>query len=208
MLRTKSVLISATLLVACSTQAQASELSYSYLELSASDVGKLSSLYEDTQRNSLNGSISFGDRFYGLASYGRTQFKLVAPVACLAAVSTICPDDSTVDEYSAGVGLRQSIGDKADLFVDASFARIQFDRALYNDEGYNGYTLRTGIRAALTERFEGSITLSLREFEVLPADFTVSLTTQFKINNTWGLTGHIEDIGDRCDLGFGVRASF
>lgn len=107
-----------------------------------------------------------------------------------------------------GLGLRQNIGDKADLFFDASFARIQFDRAFYNDQSYNGYALRTGIRAALTERFEGSITLSLREFEVLPADFTVSLATQFKINDAWGLTVQIEDIGDRTDLGFGVRASF
>lgn len=102
---TKSILISATLLVACSTQAQASELSYSYLELSASDVGEPSSLYEDTQKNSLNGSISFGSRFYGLASYSRTQFDLVAPVACLTVVGIICPDDSKVDEYSVGFGI-------------------------------------------------------------------------------------------------------
>lgn len=204
----RSTLISAALLVACSTQAKASELSYSYVEISTSHADKPAFMYEDTQKYSLNGSISFGNRFYGLASYGRTHYELEEPWFCGAVVGQICPDDYTVDEYNAGIGFRQSIGDKVGIFIDASFAGIKFDRALYSDESYHGYTLRTGIRAALTEKLEGSITLSHRELDVIQDGFTVSLATQFKINETWGLTAQIEDIGDRSDFGFGVRASF
>lgn len=208
MFSTKSAKIAAVFLIACSGKIQASELNYNYLELSASSSDDPGFWYKNTQKNSLLSSFTFGNRFYGIASFSRTQFELVAPVLCPAMIGAVCPDDSTVDEYSAGLGLRQSIGDKADIFVDANLTRIEINKDFYNDESDCGYTLRTGIRATLTEKVEGSITLSQRELDVLPDDFTISLATQFNINDTWALIGRIEDIGGRSDLGFGIRASF
>lgn len=170
------------------TAANAGELKYTYVQggYSAADVAGL-----DMDGYGVKGSVAFGDKFYGLASYDRVS-------------------DSGFDlnESSLGVGFHTGLSDKTDFFAEASAVRDDFD-FVGSDTGYR---VAGGIRSLMSDKFEGSVKATYSDVGDYGNGFGAGVSGVFHITDTWGVYASY-DYADRDSSNFntwgaGVRASF
>ena len=170
------------------TAANATDLKYNYIQggYTAADFSGF-----DMDGYGVKGSVAFGDKFYGLASYDRVS-------------------DSGLDlsETTVGVGFHHGINDKADFFAEASF--VQDDLDLVGSD--NGYRVAGGIRGLLSDKFEGSVKATYTDVGDYGNGFGAGVSGLFHITDTWGVYASY-DYADRDSTNFntwgaGVRASF
>lgn len=193
----KRALLAITLLTAFAGNANASELSYSFIEANYVNNGDFDLIsVSDYDGFGLRGSIAFGERFYGVADYSNTSATFAGGIF-----------NSDVDIYSAGVGYRHGLSDKADFFTDLSYARVDIDTDTLLPFSDDGYRLRVGVRGALTDKFEGTIGVTHLDLGDFGDDTALLLAGQFKFNDTWGITTDVE-VGEYTRYQVGVRASF
>ena len=189
----KKTLLALALLAGFAGSANASELSYNFIEADYVSIGDFGG-GEDFDGFGLRGSVEFGENFYGLASYNSTS---ASPFGV----------DIDIDTYDFGLGFRHSINDKADFFVDASYSHISLD-SFGGGADDNGYTVNVGFRGAFNEHFEGSIAANHRDLGDFDSDTSLALGAHIKFNETWGITANTEVGGEDTRYSIGVRASF
>lgn len=191
----KKTLLALALLAGFAGTANASELSYNFVEANYADAGDFDggSSYSFTGWN-LRGSVALGDHFYLLGEYNSVSDNPFGT-------------SLNIDTYEGGVGFRNSISDKADFFADASFARLNFSCNLCSDDSDNGYHVRLGVRGELGSKFEGTIGISHRDFGNYGDNTGLLLGGHFKFTENFGLVANVEAGSDTLYT-VGVRASF
>lgn len=190
----KKTLLAIALLAGFAGTANASELSYSFVEADYVDIGDFGSGGDSFDGFGLRGSVEFGDNFYGLASYNSTS---ASPFGV----------NIDIDTYDVGLGFHHSINDKADFFADASYSHINLD-SFGGGANDNGYTVNVGFRGNFNDHFEGSIAANHRDLGDFGSDSSLALGAHIKFNETWGITANTEFGGDDTRYSVGVRASF
>jgi len=182
----KRTLFALALAAALPMSAQASEVSYSYIQAGYASTDLEGSNFDGWN---LNGSVGFGDSsFYGFGGY-RTG------------------DETSVDlnETHLGVGWH-SAGD-AQWFAEVSWIRDQIDYGFgsFDDNGRR-------FRRLIGEKFEGNVKANYTDVGDFGDCFGVGLAGIVHFNDTWGAYASY-DYSDRSDFdldtwGVGVRASF
>lgn len=176
--------------------AQASELSYSYVEggyASADWLGERGDGYF------LDGSIAFNEHLYGSASYrdvSNNDFGL------------------TLDETVVSLGYHFEVSDVTDLFAEIGYVNVGGELDGIGSTDSDGYRFAAGFRGHFSPRFEGSIkgyyTHLGGDFEGNAYGAAVGLV--FHIDETWGVVGSYdttEFFDEKINTwGVGVRASF
>lgn len=190
----KKSLIVLSLLAGFAGSANASELSYSFIEADYVNLGDFGGA-ESFDGFGVRGSIAFGENFYGLASYNNTSAN---PFGV----------NIDIDLWNVGLGFKHSINDKADFFADASYSDASVSCFGCSDPDGSGYTVNVGFRGNFNDHFEGSIAANHRDLSDFGSDTSLALGAQFKFNETWGITANTEFGGDDNRYSIGVRASF
>ncbi|MGH8050541.1 MAG: hypothetical protein ACREPB_07785 [Arenimonas sp.] len=179
------------------TSANASELSYSFIEADYVNAGDLGINFNgDFDGVSLRGSVALGDNFYLQGNYANTSATSDFGVG------------SDFDTYSLGFGFRHNISDKADLFADVNYVHWSFDTLGSIGADDNGYRVRVGFRGALSDKFEGTIGVTHEDLGDAGDAVSLSLGGQLKFNDTWGAVAEVEAGGDDTRYLVGIRASF
>jgi len=196
----KRAFFALALAAALPMSAQASELSYSFVELdymtSSSEV--LGASVYDTQGYGIRGSFGFAENFYVSGGYSSSDF-----------------DFSTADEdrWNVGFGYHRALYDQADWFVEAGYTKINSFAPVLDD---NFYKVSAGIRGSISDRFEGIAKLSFNDganfggiyYPQYDSAFSATVGLQWRINEMWGIVGEVEAYEDDTDFSLGVRASF
>lgn len=179
----KRTLFALALAAALPMSAQASELSYSFIELDYVNV--------DSEADGLGvrGAIGLGDTdFYGLGSY-----------------STVEIDNTNidVDTYEIGLGYHHPVSDKADLIAELAYQNVEV-----LNTSFDGFRLSGGFRGNMTDSLEGLVKLNYLDGNDVDGDFTGTLGAQYKFSEMWGVTGEVEFADGGQVYMVGVRASF
>jgi len=194
----KRALFALVLAAALPMAAQASELSYSYVELDYVNSGAelLSAGVYSTDGYGIRGSYGFAENFYVTGAYSNSEFDISSSL-----------DE---DKWGLGFGYHRALNDQADWVAELGYTNVNsFDPVL--DESY--YNVAFGLRGSMTDNFEGTAKIGYSDGanQYYPQhDGSVFATVGLKWNITqmWGIVGEIEASEDNTDYTVGVRASF
>ncbi len=196
----KRALFALALAAALPMSAQASELSYSFVEVdylnSSSEI--FSSSNFDTEGYGVRGSFGFAENFYVSGGYANNDFGF---------------GGADEDRWNLGFGYHRALYDQADWFVEVGYTDISSFAPVLDD---NYYDVSIGLRGSISDRFEGIAKLSYNDGADFSGGFypqydgAISATVglQWRINEMWGIVGEIEAYEDDTDYTLGVRASF
>lgn len=192
----KRALFALALAAALPVSAQASELSYSFVELdyTSSHSTFLGGSIYGTEGFGIRGSFGFADKFYVNGGYTANDFDNFS--------------SANHDEWEVGFGYHHALYDQADMIAEATFIKINSDAV---DE--EAYRLSFGLRGSITDKFEGIAKLSYNDganffYPQYDSAFSATVGAQWRINEMWGIVGEVEAFQDNTDYSFGVRASF
>jgi Ax21 family sulfation-dependent quorum factor len=191
----KRSLLALALLAGLPLSAQASELSYNFIEADYLRVNIDDADDFDPAGFGLRGSFAMGEQFYGFGSY-------------LSASDDVGGFDLDVDQSQLGLGYRHGVSDKADFIAELSWINQSVDVDGLGEADGNGGKLSVGIRGLMGDQFEGYAKANYLDGSDFDGDFSATLGAQFRFNETWGLTGEAEFGGDGDVYMIGVRASF
>lgn len=191
----KKTLLAIALLAGFAGSANASELSYNFVEVNYVNAGDFGSngAFEFDGWN-IAGSVELGESFYLVGDYNQTTDNPNGPSV-------------DIDFYNLGAGFRHSINDKADFFADLSYSDASVSCFGCGDSDGSGYRARLGFRGNFNDHFEGSIGVTHRDLNDFGKDTALLLGAQVKVNDTWGFVANVE-AGDDTRYSVGVRASF
>ena len=188
----KRSLIALALAAALPLSAQASELSYNYVE---ADYASTHAYDTTLDGYKLKGSVSFSDNFYGVGSYGK-----------------VSKDSIDFEEGTIGVGYRHAISDKANWESELSYVQDNVDVGSFFDNDDDGYRVSTGVRGMLGPKFEGNVSVNYTDVNDFGSGVGANVGGMFHINDTWGITAAYDYSNrDNTDLNtwtLGARASF
>lgn len=197
----KRALFALALAAALPMSAQASELSYSYVELdylnSNSEV--LGVGFYGTEGYGIRGSYGFAENFFVSGAYSNSDFDIFSGY-----------DE---DRWNLGFGYHRPLYDQVDWSVEVGYTKIDsFDPVL--DDSF--FDVSFGIRGSISDRFEGLAKLSYNDgadfsgvyYPQYDNSFSATVGLQWRINEMWGIVGEIEAYEDDTDYTLGVRASF
>lgn len=200
----KRALFALALAATLPMSAQASELSYSFVELdylSSSDAGTSPfGSSADSDGYGIRGSFGFADKFYVSAGYTNSEFE--------GAGSGI---DN--DKWNVGFGFHHAMYDQADWFAEINYTKIDSNFTLTDDSYFD---VGLGLRGSISDRFEGIAKLSYNDggnsnpgyYPQYDGAFSATVGLQWRINEMWGFVGEIEAYEDATDYTVGMRASF
>lgn len=195
----KRALFALALAAALPMSAQATELSYSFVEVdytnSNSEIFGSSTL--DTDGYGVRGSFGFAENFYVSGGYQKNDF------------------DIGVDEdrWNVGFGYHREMYDQADWFVEVGYTKIDSFAPVFDE---NVYDVSVGLRGSISDRFEGIAKFSYNDgadfggaiYPQYDGAFSATVGLQWRINAMWGIVGEVEAYEDDTDYTLGVRASF
>lgn len=194
----KKTLFALAVLAGLAGTANASELSYSYVEASYinSDDFDGNSTF-DYNGWGVRGSLALGDNFYLLGEYNVQSDKFF---------------DTKVDfdTYEIGVGFHHGISEKVDFFADVSYADLKLNVKMpgfSSDVDDSGYTARAGVRCKFAEKFEGTAALLYRNRGIFENDSSLLLGGHYKFTENFGLVASM-DVDSESAYSVGVRATF
>ncbi|MGH8051126.1 MAG: hypothetical protein ACREPB_10750 [Arenimonas sp.] len=191
----KKTLLALTLFTGLvATSANASELSYSFVEVDYVNAGELDT-GSDFDGYNVRGSVALGNSFYVLGNYSQTTADFTGGI------------NIDLDTYSLGFGFHHGISDKADLFGDVSYEHGDAS-TLGGSASDSGYRARFGFRGALNDKFEGTIGVTHFDLGNFSSDTSLLVGGQLKFNDTWGAAAEVEAGGDDTRYLVGIRASF
>ena len=163
--------------------AQAADLSYRFVELDYVNL--------DGNANGagLRGSVAFGESYlYGFGSYSKAKLK---------------SSDLKVDTIDVGLGFHHELTSNSEYIVEAAFRRNKSD--LLRDHGYR---VSGGVRALLTDEFEGLAKIGYADSKNGGGGAIGTLGGHYRFSETWGLTAEVEFADGGQSYLVGVRASF
>ena len=196
----KRTLFALALAAALPMSAQASELSYSYIE---GDYAWMSIDDEDLDIDpsgfGIKGSVAVGEAWYLFGGYLQGDDS---------------QDGIDVDtaQTNVGIGWRHAISDKADFNGELSYVHqnvdVDFGGGFSGDADGDGYRLSAGIRGEMAENFEGYAKANWTDGSDFDGDFSGTIGAQVKFGGMWGITGEAEFGNDANIYMLGLRASF
>lgn len=194
----KRAFFALALAAALPMSAQASELSYSFVELDYvnSRAEILSSGFYNTDGYGIRGSYGFAENYFVTGSYSNSEFDI----------------SSTLDQdkWGLGFGYHKALNDQADWTAEIGYTQIS-SFAPVLDESY--YNLSVGIRGSMTDNFEGTAKLGYSDganafYPQHDGSIFASAGLKWNITQMWGIVGEVTVSEDNTDYLFGVRASF
>ncbi|GAB4194542.1 MAG: hypothetical protein Tsb002_26190 [Wenzhouxiangellaceae bacterium] len=181
----------AAALLACAAQAQANdEISYSYIEADALYIFPDGSI-DNELGIGLQGSVGIGSTLYLFGEYSYFE-----------------PDNIDIENLTLGAGAHFSVTDRTDFLIEAAYEDFEVDTGVASG-GLDGFSLATGVRSALSNRFETGFKIGYADLEQSQEFFFARVNGLYKVNNLFGINGQVEvtDDGD-VTAGLGVRLSF
>jgi hypothetical protein len=209
-------LLAATLLAATSFSAQASELSYTFVEADYMQSNVDDQDFDGVNINptlvgwGLKGSFEMGEKFYAFGGYSSGKDDLLA----INETDFSAELDANVDRWNIGLGFHTPISSKTDFVAELGYVQYDYKFELnYNDGGdlySESYKVDTGGArlSGLSDSFEAYGMLNFTDSQDIEGDFSGNIGGQFKFNPTWGVTGDVEFAKDAINYTIGVRASF
>jgi Ax21 family sulfation-dependent quorum factor len=171
-------------LLAALPLAQASELSYSYLEAGYLNIDPKGFSSEDGW--SVRGSVAVSDNFHIFGGYDQIRFRVLG-------------NRINFDFWRLGLGYNHALNDRNDLVA----------RVAYEDfDGDDGWSVEVGLRSALSPNFEGFIGLGYADSSDFSGEAFLSLQGQYKFNRNWGLVADAKIGEDGRQYFIGPRVSF
>jgi len=218
----KRTLFALALAAALPMSAQASDLSYSYVELDYNqmDVDD-GSLDINPDGWGIKGSVSIADNWYLFGGYMEGNDTIEDLLDTDVPPDGIADDvDVDMDQTQVGIGWRHPISDRADFNGELSYIHQTVDVGeniptncgcgFTPNTGFDadGYRLSGGLRGELAENFEGYIKANWTDGSDFDGDFSGTVGAQVKFGGMWGITGEAEFGNDANIYTLGVRASF
>lgn len=200
----KHTIFALALAAALPMSAQASELSYSFVELDYLNGSNAATApfgsSADSNGYGVRGSFGFADNFYVSGGYAQTEFE--GPGSGI-----------NNDIWNVGFGYHRAMYDQADWFTEINYTKISSDFPLTDDSYFD---VGLGLRGSISDRFEGIAKLSYNDggnsnpgyYPQYDGAFSATVGLQWRINEMWGIVGEIEAFEDATDYTLGVRASF
>ena len=191
----KRALLGLALAAILPVSAQASDVSYSYVEAGYANADWAGA---DFDGFSLAGSFGFNESWYGSVDYRQVRNGDV---------------DVTLDQTNVNLGWHHALSDKADFLAEIGYARVGADLGGFGDDSADGYRAAIGFRGMLAPKFEGNIKASYTKIDDLGnGEFGGSVGAIYHFTPTWGLTGSYETtslVDEHMDIwSVGVRATF
>jgi hypothetical protein len=206
----RKTLIVAALLAACPLAAQATDgLSYTYAEAGLTraelDQGDDFSTLK-ANGGYLRGSYALTDATYVFGSYTRVSDSESAYGIKL---------EGDLDQYELGLGWHMPMSDRVDFLAEAAYVRLDLTvKASYmgnsarESDALNAGRVSLGLRGAPSARTEAWVKAGAMDGSKMDSEFVGHLGGQFKFNQTWGLIGEVQWLGENTLYSAGVRASF
>jgi hypothetical protein len=163
--------------------AQASDLSYSWIEADYIDGGR------NTDGFGLRGSLQFGQTgLYGLASYIDVETDTVF-------------GEIDGQAWELGLGYAHGLAGNTDLIGEVAHV---------DGEGLDSWRASAGVRSGFTPKLEGLLKANYREFDCGGCDGDMSGTAglQYRFTPAFGLVGEVEFGDGEESWLLGARASF
>lgn len=180
----KRSIFALALAAALPLSAQASELSYTYIE------GDYVNADSDADGLAVRGSFNFGaSDFYGFGGYGKLNV-----------------DNASYDfkPLELGFGYHYALTDTTHLIAELAYNNYDF-----GSDSLDGYRTSVGVRTAFTDKVEGILKANYKDFEDNSGDFSGTAGLLVKLNNTWGISGEVEFAEHNVQTyTAGIRASF
>lgn len=171
-------------LLAALPLAQASELSYSYLEAGYLNVDPKGFSSEDGW--SVRGSAAVSDSFHIFGGYEQIRFRVLG-------------NRINLDHWRLGLGYNHELNDRSDLVA----------RVAYEDfDSSDGWSVEVGLRSALSPNFEGFVGLGYADSSDFSGEAYLALQGQYKFNPSWGLVADAKVGEDGRTFFIGPRVSF
>lgn len=187
----KRSIFALALAAALPLSAQASELSYTYVEGDYSFLNSsVLNISTDADIIGVRGSYNFGaSDFYGFGGYSNANFENTS---------------FDVDQFDLGFGYHHALADNADLLAELAYERA--DAGSFNADGYR---TSVGLRTSFSGQVEGLLKANYRNGDRISGTFSGTAGLLFKLNNTWALNGEVEVAEhDTQTYTVGIRASF
>lgn len=184
----KRTLLALALTAALPFAAQASDLSYTYIE--GGYVG-LNTDPVDTDGVGFNASAALGDKFHIFGGYTRSEF-----------------DNTNVDldTWNIGLGYNHELSRNADLIARVGYEEFNID--LPGLPAFDSWFTEVGVRAALGTKFEGWALAGYQDGDNLGGEYYAKLGGLVKFNRAWGLSGEVKFINGDQQYFIGPRVSF
>jgi hypothetical protein len=164
--------------------AQASDLSYSWVEADYLDAGR------NTDGFGLRGSLQFGQTgLYGLASYIDVETDTVF-------------GEFDGQAWELGLGYAHGLAGNTDLIGELAHS---------DGEGFDSLRGSVGVRSGFTPKLEGVLKANYRDYDCGgcdDGDYTGTAGLQYKFTPAFGLVGEVEFGGGEDTWLLGARASF
>lgn len=180
----KRSLIALALATILPWSAQASELSYTFVQ------GDYVNVDGDAQGISLHGSLNFGGSdFYGFI--GSTSVELNN-------------SNIDIDTVDGGIGYHYGLSDRAHLIAELAYVNTDF-----GPYDIDLYRTSVGLRGLLTDQLEGIAKVNYTGGSGTGGNTSGSFGLLYKFNKTWGLSGEVELAEQNVQVyTAGIRASF
>lgn len=205
----RKTLILAALLAAAPLAAHATEnLSYTYAEAGFTraelDMGDLDTL--KANGGYLRGAYALTDATHVFGGFTR-----VSESESYAGLKL----EGDLDQYELGLGWHMPMSERVDFTAEAAYVRLDLTvKASYmgnsarDSEAVNAGRVSLGLRGAPSARTEAWVKAGAMDGSKMDSEFVGHLGGQFKFNQTWGLVGEVQWLGENTLYSAGVRASF
>lgn len=206
----RKTLIVAALLAACPLAAHANDaLSYTYAEAGLTraelDQGDDFSTLK-ANGGYLRGSYALTDATYVFGGFSRVSDSESAYGIKL---------EGDLDQVELGLGWHMPMSDRVDFLAEAAYVRLDLTvKASYmgnsarDSDALNAGRVSLGLRGAPSARTEAWVKAGAMDGSDMDSEFVGSLGGQFKFNQTWGLVGEVQWLGENTLYSAGVRARF
>lgn len=203
-------LIAAALLAACPLAAHATDaLSYSYAEagLTRAELD----MSDDAGTLKANGGYVRGAYALTDATHVFGGFTRVSESDSIYGVKL----EGDLDQVELGLGWHMPMSERVDFTAEAAYVRLDLTvKASYmgnsarDSDALNAGRVSLGLRGAPSARTEAWVKAGAMDGSDMDSEFVGHLGGQFKFNQTWGLVGEVQWLGENTLYSAGVRASF
>jgi Ax21 family sulfation-dependent quorum factor len=182
----KRTLLALALTAALPFAAQASDLSYTYIE--GGYVGFNSDPF-DADGAGFNASAALGDKFHIFGGYAKSEFDRT---------------NIDIDSWNVGFGYNHELSRNADLLARAGYEEADVDGFGKADAWFT----EVGVRGALSPSFEGWVLAGYEDGDGFDGEFYGKVGGLVKFNPTWGLSAEVKFIDGDQQYFVGPRISF
>lgn len=209
----KQLALAILLATASSAAAAADGLSYSYIEVGASqskvELPAVDANFsvDDIKANGgyLKGSVALGDAFHLFGGYRQGDDDVAVRFR------NVKIGETNIDlaQYEIGFGYHHTLSERVDWTGELSYVGTDVDVEGGGDfDRADDFRASVGLRGKLARNFEGWVKANYTDGDAYDSEFSGTIGAQIKFNHIWGIVGEAEFGDTHNQLSLGVRASF